>query len=88
MENKYNLSEESLEIYQDFIAIFKSYTIQMFGYNGVDYCIDYEGRQILIYEDKENGQKWSFDTPEDFFENFILDGKPIIKRLEELTDYD
>lgn len=88
MENKYNLNEKSLEIYQDFISAFKNFDEQGFGYNGVEYCIDYKNGKICIYEDKENGLKWLFDTPEDFFENFILDGKPIIKLLEELTDYD
>ena len=41
MENKYNLKEKSLEIYQDFISAFKNFDEQGFGYNGVEYCIDY-----------------------------------------------
>lgn len=88
MENKYNLSKSSFEIYQDFVNSFKNYDEQGFGYNGIEYLIDYENGKILIYEDKENGRKCVFDTPEDFFEHFMLDGKPIIERLEELTDYD
>lgn len=88
MENKYNLNAKSFEIYQDFICSFNNFDEQGFGYKGVEYCIDYENGKICIYEDKENGQKWVFDTPEDFFECFILDGKPIIELLEELTDYD
>ena len=88
MENKYNLDEESFEIYQSFISIFASFTEQGFGYNGVDYGIDYENGKILIYEDKKDGREWLFDTPEDFFEHFMLDGKPIIEKLNDLTDYD
>ena len=88
MENKYNLSAESFEIYQDFMSFFASFNEQGFGYNGVEYCIDYENGKIMIYEDKKGGREWFFDTPEDFFEHFMLDGKPIIERLEELTDYD
>ena len=34
MENKYNLKEKSLEIYQDFISAFKNFDEQGFGYNG------------------------------------------------------
>ncbi len=88
MENKYNLNEKSFKIYQNFISIFEYYDEQGFGYNGVEYGIDYENGKICIYEDKEHGQKWYFESPDDFFKHFMLDGKPIIERLEELTDYD
>jgi hypothetical protein len=88
MESKYNLNEVDFEIYQEFIQIFNNYDEQGFAYNGVEYGIDYEDGKILIYEDKEGGRTFRFNSADDFFNNFMLDGKPIIYRLSDLTDFD
>lgn len=79
------LDREDLEFVADMMFVFSHCDVTAFEYNGIDFCVDYMDGKIWVYEDKENGRDFYFDLPEDFFEVFLLDGEPFIKRLNEIA---
>lgn len=80
------LSVEDLEFVEEYKQIFEEGQEISFGYNGIVFHVDYKGEKIWVYEEKKDGRDWYFDTPEDFFEVFLLDGEDFLKRLDELAE--
>jgi hypothetical protein len=82
------LEREDLEFVAEMLFVFNHGNETGFEYNGIDFGIDYadyKTGKIWVYEDKEGGRNFYFDTPEDFFEVFLLDGQAFLERLNELS---
>lgn len=81
------LSKENSEYIAELRRIISAHDETAFGYNGIDYGIDYKGDKIWVYENSDGGKDYYFENADDFFYHFILDGKPFIERLNDLTQY-
>jgi hypothetical protein len=79
------LDSEDLQFVEEMKQIFAEGQETVFEYNNIDFYVDYENGKIWISEDKEGGRNFYFDTPEDFFEVFLLDGQEFLDRLNELA---
>ena len=77
---EYKFDKEDLEEIIDFFIMFSRHDEFNFGYDDMYYGVDYttDGK-IWVYEDIENGKSYYFNTPENFFDEFLLDGKPFIE---------
>ncbi len=81
------LSKENSEYIAELRRIIAAHDETGFGYNGIDYGIDYKGDKIWVYENADGGKDYYFENADDFFYHFMLDGKPFIERLDDLTEY-
>ncbi|MDE7167901.1 MAG: YheC/YheD family protein [Clostridia bacterium] len=79
------LDRDNLEFVEEYTQIFAACEEDLFEYNGIDFGIDYKDGKIWVYEDKENGRNFLFNTPEDFFEVFLLDGEEFLQKLDEIA---
>ena len=80
------LSVEDAEFVEEYRKIFAEGQEISFSYNGIVFHVDYNAEKIWVHEDKEGGRNWYFDTPDDFFEAFLLDGNIFLNKLDELAE--
>ena len=69
------LSKENSEYIAELRRIIAAHDETGFGYNGIDYGIDYKGDKIWVYENADGGKDYYFENADDFFYHFMLDGK-------------
>lgn len=81
------LRKENAEYIAELRQIIAAHDETGFGYNGIDYGIDYKDGKIWVYENMDGGKDYYFENADDFFYHFMLDGKPFIERLDDLTEY-
>lgn len=82
------MSREDLEFVAEMLVVFNHHDETGFEQCGIDFGVDYKDDKIWVYEDKENGRNFYFTLPEDFFEVFLLDGKPFLDKLDEIATLD
>lgn len=80
------LSVEDAEFVREMREVFLNGDETGFLYNGFEFDISYQNNKIVIYEDKEGGRNWYFDTPDDFFDVFLSDGDVFLNKLDELAE--
>lgn len=79
------LSVEDAEFVEEYRQIFAEGQEISFAYNGIVFHVDYKDEKIWVYEYKEGGRNWYFDTLDDFFDVFLLDGDVFLNKLDELA---
>lgn len=85
--SKYNLDKQDLEFIIDLLISFSHGTEIQFECLGKKYFVNGSTYDITAQECIENAEKHTYHLPEDFFEQFIIDGKPFIERLNDITSY-
>lgn len=84
---KYSLDMEDLEFIIDLLIAFSHGTEIEFECLGKDYFVSGSTYDITVQECNENAEKHTYHLPEDFFEQFMIDGKPFIERLNDIISY-
>ena len=85
---KYNLNKEDLEFIIDLLISFSRGTEIEFECLGKTYFVKTVKDGISVVEIKNsNATAQIFSLPEFFFEQFLIDGKPFIERLNDITSY-
>lgn len=83
----YNLDKDDLEFIIDLLIAFSHGTEIEFECLGKGYFVQGSTYDITVQESTENAEKHTYHLPEDFFEQFMIDGKPFIERLGDITSY-
>ncbi|MDE6441610.1 MAG: hypothetical protein K2L12_02530 [Clostridia bacterium] len=84
---KYDLDKEDLEFIIDLLISFSRGTEIEFECLGKEYFIETVDGGICARENTENAKEYIYSIPEFFFEQFMIDGKPFIERLNDITSY-
>lgn len=81
------LDKDDLEFLVELLIAFSRGTEIEFECLGKEYFIETVDGGISAQENKENAKEFIYSLPELFFEQFMIDGKPFIERLNDITSY-
>lgn len=81
------LDRDDLEFLVYLLIAFSRGTEIEFECLGKSYFVETCEGGIRACENVENSKEYIYTLPEFFFEQFIIDGKPFIERLNDITSY-
>ena len=79
------LCEQDKEVFDDFIIGFFHKSEMRFGYGDDVFGIDYVEDKIWVWEDKEGGKDYYYDSTIEFLTTFYYNNKPFYETISLLT---
>lgn len=80
-----SLCEQDKEIFNDFIIGFFHKSEMQFGYGDDMFGIDYLEDKIWVWEDKEYGKNYYYDSITEFLTTFCYNNQPFFETIPLLT---